>query len=110
MCLPRLLDIMCGDDCTKIIGYDSVADPGSLILTFIHPGSQILDPESRTPVPGPPIQQQQQKRRGYKICCLTFFASTNFTKLKNFYVWTGTEKNLNQRTKNYSTFYQKIVT
>jgi hypothetical protein len=44
--------------------------PGSLILIFIDPGSQIPDPETAT------------KEMGEKIVVIPFFVATNFTILK----------------------------
>jgi hypothetical protein len=43
--------------------------PGSRIMIFTHPGSQIWDPKAG------------QKRGVKKISCHTFFLATNFTKL-----------------------------
>ncbi len=52
---------------------------------------------------GSRTQQQQNKRGGGKISFPNFFVATNITK-------TCKEKNLSRFTKNYSTFYPKIVT
>jgi hypothetical protein len=55
-----------------------ILDPGSRILIFTNPGSRISDPGSRIPEP----KTATKERGGQKICCLTFFVATNFTKLK----------------------------
>ncbi len=65
--------------------------PGSWFLLFIPPWSRI---------------QQHQKME--KICCLFFFVATNL-KLKLFYFWTGTNKNMSQFAKNYKYFLSKRI-
>jgi hypothetical protein len=52
--------------------------PGSRILIFTHPGSQIPDPGSRIPDP-----KTGRKERGEKkLVVKHFFVATNFTKCK----------------------------
>jgi hypothetical protein len=84
----------------------SVADPGCLF--------RIPDPDfypSRIPNPGFRIQKQQQKRGVKKICYHTFLCVHKFHKIENHFSFESVkEKNLGQFSKNYRTFYPKIVT
>ncbi len=85
----------------KIDLLSSVADPGCL--------SRIPDPDfypSRIPDLGSRIQKQQQKREVKKISCHTFLCSHKFHKIV---IILALEKNLDQFSKNYRTFTQKIV-
>jgi hypothetical protein len=52
--------------------------PGSRILIFTHPGSQIPDPGSRIPDPKTAIKERGEK----KLVVIPFIVSINFTKLK----------------------------
>jgi hypothetical protein len=79
----------------KIIGYDSVADPGSLILIFIHPGSQIpnpgsqiLDPRSRISDPTTTTKEEG----GQNLLIYPFCIHKSHKIEKKFLVWTGREK------------------
>jgi hypothetical protein len=45
--------------------------PGSRILIFTHPGSQITDPKTAT-----------KERGGKKLVVITFYVAINFTKLQ----------------------------
>jgi hypothetical protein len=58
--------------------------PGSRILIFTHPGSQIPNPGSRIPDPGSriPDPKTATKERGEKkLVVIPFYVATNFTKL-----------------------------
>jgi hypothetical protein len=59
--------------------------PGSRILIFTHPGSQISNPGSRIWDPGSQIPDPKtaiKERGGKKFVVIPFYAATNFTKLK----------------------------
>jgi hypothetical protein len=88
--------------------FCSVADPGCLswildpdFFHFTHPdpGSRIPDPKTVT------------KERGEKNFCQTFFCSHKFHKIVNYFIFEMLKKkNFGQFSKNYRTFYPKIVT
>jgi hypothetical protein len=76
-----------------------IPDPGSWFLPIPDPGSRIPDPKTAT------------KERGEeKFVVIAFYVAKNFTKLQITLVWSAEEKNLGQSSKNYRTFYPKIVT
>jgi hypothetical protein len=52
--------------------------PGSWILIFTHPRSQIPDPGSRIPDPKTATKEGGEK----KFVVVPFYVATNFTKLK----------------------------
>jgi hypothetical protein len=60
----------------KVLTF-SVADPGSRILIFIHPGSRI---------------QQQTKRGGKNLIVSPFLLSKKFTEVKNYLVFEQVQK------------------
>jgi len=74
-------------------------------VSVADPGSRISDLESWIPDP-----TTAKKEDGEDICCPTFFVARNITKLKIILFLNWEEKSLSQFTKNYSTFYSKIVT
>jgi hypothetical protein len=61
---------------------------------------------------GSRVQQQQQKRRRRGNCLLSYlFCSHKFLKTENYFIFEQIPKIfLSQSTKNYGTFYPKIVT
>ncbi len=61
--------------------------PGSRILIFVHPGS--------------PIPKTATKEKGKKICCPTFYCTTNITKL-NIILF------LNRWRKNFGPIYKEL--
>ncbi len=74
-----------------------------LQIRKVYPGSWFFS----TPDPG---SNTATKEEGKQICS-TYFCVHKYHKVKNiFNIWTGTEKNVSQFTKNYSTFMQNIVT
>ncbi len=78
----------------------------------VYPGSWFLpipDPASRIPDLGSRIQKQQQKRGMKKICCHNFLCSHKFHKLHIILVLMCWRKKRGQFSKNYRTFYPKIV-
>ncbi len=88
----------------------SVADPGCLSRIpdpdFTHPGSRTPDLGSRIPDPKIATKDRGEK----KICCHTFICSHKFYKIVNYFSFEVLKKNLGQFSKNYRTFYPKIVT
>jgi hypothetical protein len=64
--------------------------PGSLILIFTDPGSQIPDPETAT------------KEMGEKNCCYTFFCSHKFHSIENYFIFEMAKKKI-------WTNYQRII-
>ncbi len=71
---------------------------GSQILFFTHLRSQISEPKTAT------------KEKVKKLWCHIFFCSHKFLKIENNFIWNAEEKNVGQFSKNYRTFYPKIVT
>jgi hypothetical protein len=77
-----------------------IPDPGSWFLPITDPGSRIPDPGSKN----------SNKRDGWKkIFVITFYVATNFTILQIILFLKCWRKNLGQFSKNYRTFYPKIV-
>ncbi len=94
----------------SITTWDNMMDErfiAVLRIRNVYPRSRFFQPRS-----GSRIQQQQQKRRGKKICRRpSFFVATNSTKLKSFYFWTGNEKQCEPIYKEFLVlFTQNIVT
>jgi hypothetical protein len=84
-----------------------VADPGCLSRipdSDFYP-SRISDPGSRIPDPKTATKERGEK----KFVVITFYVASNFTKLHIILVLCAEEKNLGQFSKNYRTFYTKIV-
>ncbi len=75
--------------------------PGSWFLFFTHPGSRILDSDPKTAT---------DERSEKKFDGIPFYENTNFTKLKIILVLKLKEKIWGQFSKNYRTFFKKIVT
>jgi hypothetical protein len=88
--------------------------PGSQILIFTNPGSQIPNPGSQISDPRSRIQQQQQqqlKRGVKKICCHTFFRSHKFYKIENYLIFEMLKKKIWANFQRIiELFTQKIVT
>ncbi len=73
--------------------------PGSRILIFNLPGSRISDPGYKN----------SNKREGWKsFVVITFYVTTNLTKLHIILVLMCCRKKLGQFSKNYRIFYPKI--
>ena len=79
----------------------SVADPGCLsrILTFTHPGSRIQDLKT--------AEKERGEKKFVVMPCLYPQISHKWTL---FYFWHSDEKKFGPFSKNYRTFYSKIVT
>ncbi len=71
---------------------------GSRIPKFINPRSRIPDPGSQTPNlgsdPASRIQQQQQKRSGKRVSCLTSFCSHKFNKTVKYIYFEQVQKKI----------------
>ncbi len=79
-----------------------------LRIRDVYPCSQILI----LPIPdlGSRIQKQQQKRGVKNNLLLYIFCNHKFDKIENYFIFEMLKKNVGHFSKNYRTFYSKIVT
>jgi hypothetical protein len=82
--------------CNKLKCYQQCCGSGMFIPDPDFYPSRILDPKTA-------IKGSGEK----KLAVIPFFVAMNFTKFKKFYFCNTEEKNLDQFSKNYRTFYPK---
>jgi hypothetical protein len=99
----------CSTPWWSLIASRRPATPSGMIFleifySVVDPGCVIPDPDFlSTLIPDP----TSNNRGGGKICCINFFCSHKFYKIKNSFIFEHVPKQLSQLIYNYSTFYPK---